>query len=131
MDRAGIYHTAIAKGTHHKGPRQAGNKSLISFRAGHGLDTLHLASLCVRLAPTPFQRRAICHRERGHIFATEAKRRGAPALSRTAGPEQGCGNNARKPAVHEGFILAIMGQRFARADGGHVMNLLPCSASSP
>jgi ribulose-5-phosphate 4-epimerase/fuculose-1-phosphate aldolase len=37
MDRAGIYHTAIAKGTHHKGPRQAGNKSLISFRAGHGL----------------------------------------------------------------------------------------------
>ena len=37
MDRAGIYHTAIAKGSHHKGPRQAGNKSLISFRAGHGV----------------------------------------------------------------------------------------------
>ena len=32
-----MYHTGISKGTHHKGPRQAGNKSLISFRAGHGL----------------------------------------------------------------------------------------------
>ena len=31
-----MYHTGISKGTHHKGPRQAGNKSLISFRAGHG-----------------------------------------------------------------------------------------------
>mmetsp|Transcript_51889 Transcript_51889/g.105644 ORF Transcript_51889/g.105644 Transcript_51889/m.105644 type:complete len:411 (-) Transcript_51889:125-1357(-) len=37
MDQAGIYHTGIAKGTHHKGPRTAGNKSLISFRAGHGV----------------------------------------------------------------------------------------------
>ena len=37
MDQAGQYHTGISKGTHHKGPRQAGNKSLIGFRAGHGI----------------------------------------------------------------------------------------------
>mmetsp|Transcript_73488 Transcript_73488/g.119272 ORF Transcript_73488/g.119272 Transcript_73488/m.119272 type:complete len:434 (+) Transcript_73488:93-1394(+) len=37
MDRAGMYHTGISKGAHHKGPGTAGNKSLISFRAGHGV----------------------------------------------------------------------------------------------
>uniref|UniRef100_A0A7S0VGR9 Uncharacterized protein n=1 Tax=Hemiselmis tepida TaxID=464990 RepID=A0A7S0VGR9_9CRYP len=37
MEQAGIYHTGLSKGHHHKGPRQAGNKSLLSFRAGHGI----------------------------------------------------------------------------------------------
>jgi hypothetical protein len=37
MNQAGIYHIGIAKGHHHKGPRTAGNKSLISYRAGHGI----------------------------------------------------------------------------------------------
>ena len=37
MDQAGIYHQGISKGKHHKGPRNAGNKSMISFRAGHGI----------------------------------------------------------------------------------------------
>ena len=31
MDMAGQYHTGLSKGHHHKGPRQAGNKSLLSF----------------------------------------------------------------------------------------------------
>jgi len=50
MDRAGMYHTGISKGAHHKGPGTAGNKSLISFRAGHGLDPpacLYFASVRV------------------------------------------------------------------------------------
>jgi len=51
MDQAGQYHTGIAKGTHHKGPRQAGNKSLIGFRAGHGLAQSLLLSVTQARAP--------------------------------------------------------------------------------
>jgi len=32
-----MYHTGLAKGHHHKGPRNAANKSLLSYRAGHGI----------------------------------------------------------------------------------------------
>ena len=46
-----MYHTGMCKGAHHKGPRAAGNKSLISFRAGHGLapscPTSRLPAVCV------------------------------------------------------------------------------------
>eukprot|EP00283_Hemiselmis_rufescens_P025427 CAMPEP_0173463004 /NCGR_PEP_ID=MMETSP1357-20121228/67643_1 /TAXON_ID=77926 /ORGANISM="Hemiselmis rufescens, Strain PCC563" /LENGTH=84 /DNA_ID=CAMNT_0014430791 /DNA_START=121 /DNA_END=372 /DNA_ORIENTATION=- len=37
MEQAGMYHTGLAKGHHHKGPRNAANKSLLSFRAGYGI----------------------------------------------------------------------------------------------